>query len=453
MNYLIKHARAIYSFQSDCQDIRIGDGVITELGCDLQPAEGEQLVDASRCVIYPGFVNTHHHIAQSLLKGIPAGINDGLGDWLAHVPYRYWPQITPDVMYHAAKLGFYELLRSGATTCADHHYLYHAKSSQEVEAAVWQAAEEMGIRLVLCRGGATVKGTHKGLLKAGVEPEPLDLMIKRLEETRQSYHQSGDNPMRRLVVAPTTIVHSATPSDLKILAEYARSHQLRLHSHLLEVEFDQQQALAKYGQTAVEYAQSCDWLGEDVWFAHLVKAGPADIALLAETKTGVAHCPTSNCRLGSGIAPVINMAKAGMPISLGVDGSASAESSSMLQELNLAWLLHRSQHGASATTIDGVLDWATVGGASILGLHNLGRIEIGAAADLVLYDIQQPRMAGCHSEIIAPIACGEPAKIQASFVNGKLVYKHNNEEDYEELVVKVRESIHHLNQKVAQLGV
>lgn len=451
MNYLIKNANSVFCLQQDVKDIRVHNGVIKELGKELSPLLGEEMVDASNCVIYPGFVNTHHHIAQSILKGIPAGINDGLGDWLASVPYRYWPQITPEIMYSAAKLGFYELLRSGATTCADHHYLYHANSSMELEEVVWQAADEMGIRLVLCRGGATVKGTHKGLAKAGVEPESVELMVNRLESTRSRYHQEGAFAMRKLVVAPTTIAHSVTPSDLRLLSEYARNHKLRMHSHMLEVDFDNEQSLAKYGKGIVEFAQSCDWLGEDVWFAHLVKATEQDIKMLAETKTGIAHCPTSNCRLGSGIAPVINMAKAGMPISIGVDGSASAESGSMLQELNLTWLLHRTQHGPKATTLEQVLEWGTKGGAEVLGLDGVGTIKEGFAADFVLYDINQPRLAGCHDIAMSPLMAGEPSYIKASFVNGKIVYQHSDEEKYQYLVNEVRESISKLNKRVASL--
>ncbi len=451
MNYLIKSANSVFSSKQDVQDIRIQNGVITELGQNLHAKESETLVDASNCVVYPGMVNTHHHIAQSILKGIPAGINHGLGEWLASVPYRYWPQITPEIMYSAAKLGFYELLRSGATTCADHHYLYHSNSSQELEDVLWQAADEIGIRLVLCRGGATVKGTHKGLAKAGVLPESTEQMFSRLDRTRSRYHQEGGAAMRKLVVAPTTIAHSATPVDLRLIAEYARSHKLRMHSHLLEVDFDNEQTLAKYGMSAVEFAQSCDWLGEDVWFAHLVQANEKDIQLLAETNTGIAHCPTSNCRLGSGIAPVIDMAKAGMPISLGVDGSASAESGSMLQELNLTWLLHRAHHGANATSLEEVLRWGTKGGADILGLTNVGEIEEGCAADLVLYDLNQPRLSGCHSSLMAPIMCGEPAYVKTSFVNGRIVYQQEDDEQYSFLVEEVAQSIYQLNQRVANL--
>ena len=295
MNTLIRNARAIYcapeshthhesqisvnhSNPAVPTDIRIRDGVITEIGNQLLPTDDEQVIDASGCVVWPGLVNTHHHLAQSVLKGVPEGLNQALGDWLGSVPYRFWPKISPQLMYHAARLGLYELLRSGATTCADHHYLYHADSSPEVEDAVWAAADELGIRLVLCRGSATVQGSHKGMLKHGIQPENVELVMQRMERSYRQYHQAGDNAMRRLVVAPTSLVHSATADDLRTLAAWARERQLKLHSHLLEVSFDDIQAQEKYGQRAIDYAASCDWLGNDVWFAHLVKsaAGWAD---------------------------------------------------------------------------------------------------------------------------------------------------------------------------------
>lgn len=450
MNYLIKNARAIFSqSHPTASDIRISNGVITELGQQLIPHDNETQIDASGCSIYPGLVNTHHHLAQSILKGVPAGLNQGLGDWLASVPYRFWPKITPELMYQAARLGLYELLRSGATTCADHHYLYHATSSPEVEAALWQAADELGIRLVLCRGSATERGTHRGLRDSGIEPETVEQVIARMEQSRSRYHlantelEFGVTPMRQLAVAPTSLIHSASRSDLIALAEYARAQGLRLHSHLLEVDFDEQQAQAKYGMSAIDYAASCNWLGSDVWFAHLVKSDAHTIDLLAQTKTGIAHCPTSNCRLGSGIAPVIAMQQAGVPISIGVDGSASSESASMLQELNLSWLLHRSQHGPAATNAEMVINWGSYNGAQILGLPNLGKLEVGYAADLVLYDLQQPRFAGVHSPLEAPLICGEPATIKHSFINGKPVVSNNHvhDIDLEKLTADVQQSV------------
>ena len=446
MNYLIRNAVGIHNdSHPGATDIRIRNGRIAELGWQLTPsaADPETLVDASGCVVWPGLVNTHHHLAQSIMKGVPEGLNQNLGDWLGSVPYRFWPKVTPELMYHAARLGFYELIRSGATTCADHHYLYHATTSPELEAAVWQAAEELGIRLVLCRGSATETGSHEGMIEHRIEPETIDQIIDRLDTTRKQHHQDGPDAMKKLVVAPTSLIHSSSPEGLKAQAEWAREHGLKMHSHLLEVDFDEIQAREKYGQSAIDYAESCGWLGGDVWYAHLVHSDAHAIERLAATGTGIAHCPTSNCRLGSGIAPVIEMQKAGVPMSLAVDGSASAESGSMLQELNLAWLIHRAVHGPEATTLEQVLDWGSRDGAQLLGLGDTGSLAVGKAADLVLYDIDQPRFAGVHSPLMAPLMCGEPVQVRDSFVQGRRLVADGRVAvlDEAELTAKVQQSV------------
>lgn len=447
MTYLIRNAAAIFtSHTPNATDIRLCGNRIVALGRDLRPESDERVIDARGCVVWPGLVNTHHHLAQSILKGVPAGLNQALGDWLGSVPYRFWPKITPELMYHAARLGLYELLRSGATTCADHHYLYHRDTDPDIEAAVWQAADELGIRLVLCRGGATEVGSHKGLASHAIAPETLDQMVERLESTRKRYHQPAPDAMRRLVVAPTSLVHSSSPHALKALAGYAREQGLRRHSHLLEVGFDDVQARKKYAMRAIDYAAECDWLGEDVWYAHLVQSDAHVIERLAATGTGIAHCPTSNCRLGSGVAPIPEMARQGVSMSLGVDGSASSESGSMLQELNLAWLLHRASAGPQATRLETVLGWGSRDGAAILGLNDVGEIAVGKAADLVIYDIDQPRFAGVHEPLMAPLLCGEPVDVKYSFVNGSPVidqgYITNLDERH--LTQQVRNSVRQL---------
>jgi 8-oxoguanine deaminase len=420
MNYVIQNARAIAGHPS-ADSLRIVDGTILEIGTRLSATFDEQLIDARDCVIYPGLINTHHHLAQSVLKGVPAGLNAELGEWLASVPFRFWPHIDAELMYDAAMIGLSELLRSGATTCCDHHYLYHAVSTPELEDALWAAADTLGVRLLLCRGGATTVGSHRGLASGGIVPESIEQMISGLEYSLKRYHQAGSNAMRRLVVAPTSLMHSSSPDDLRQLARFARAHDLKLHSHLLEVGFDEIQAQKEYGMTAVEYAESVEWLGSDVWFAHLVKANAADIAKLAATGTSISHCPTSNLRLGSGIAPVTTMQQAGMRITVGVDGSASAESASMIQELNLAWLLQRGVHGASATELSQCLDWGSSNAATMLGLDDIGTIAIGKACDIVLYDISHYRYQGLHSVEQAPLLCGEPVIVKHSFVNGRRV--------------------------------
>ncbi|MEP1552719.1 MAG: amidohydrolase family protein [Paraglaciecola sp.] len=434
MNYLIKNATGILAsstikttsqFQSKSEsapcDIRISQGLISKIGQGLELINNETLIDATNCVIYPGLINTHHHLAQSVLKGIPAGLNSGLGDWLAAVPYRFWPNIDAQLMYDTATLGLAELLRSGATTCCDHHYLYHESVSPEVEEAVWQAATDIGMRLVLCRGGATSIGSHKGLKGGGIQPETVEQMIKRLDDSRSRYHQADANAMRRLVVAPTSLIHSTRAEDLKALAAYARRHSLKMHSHLLEVDFDERQSRMLHGMSAVQYAEECGWLGEDVWFAHLVKASTQDIDLLAKTRTSISHCPTSNCRLGSGVAPVIAMENSGMNITLGVDGSASAENASMIQELNLAWLLHRSIHGPEATSAEQIVKWGSQNAAKLLGLDAIGEIKVGKAADVVLFDMSHYRYWGNHSQTLAPVIAGEPVEVKTVLVNGRMI--------------------------------
>ncbi len=447
--YFIHQAEAVFGFDQPVS-IRLKDGVIADIGESLVATDQDTVIDASQCVIYPGFVNTHHHLAQSILKGIPAGLNQGLGEWLASVPYQFWPHITPDLMYVAAKLGLYEQLRSGVTTCADHHYLYHKTTSPELEEAVWQAAEELGMRFVLCRGGATVQGSHKGMKDSRIEPETLTLSLDRLETSYKHHHDASLHSMKRLVVAPTSLIHTSPEADLRTYAAWAKQRNLKRHSHLLEVSFDEQMAQQKFGMSAIDYAAHCDWLGNDVWFAHLVKADQYAIDLLAATGTSIAHCPTSNCRLGSGIAPAIAMEQAGMKITLGVDGSASSENASMLQELNLAWLIHRSQHGPEVTNIEQVIRWGSENGAALLGLKT-GCLVEGYAADLVIYSLQTPRFSGVHSRLEAPVLCGEPAQIAYSFVNGKLVVEQGQVlgVDEEKLVEDVRDACKILLEKVS----
>lgn len=406
-------------------DVRVDtvSGLIDAVGPQLDTRSTE-VVDIEGCVLWPGMVNTHHHLAQSILKGMPAGINCDLNEWLPAVPFAAWPHFDADTLYAAACVGFSELLLSGCTTCADHHYLYQQHYGEELEDALLQAAQDVGVRMVLCRGGATTSGSHLGLLQSNIVNEDLDTMLKRLDDTRLRRHDPAANAMLKLVVAPTSLIHGSPPEHLMELSRFARSHGLRLHSHLLEVPRDNEVALDSYGMSALDYAESIEWLGDDVWFAHLVHVDDHGLAKLAATGTGIAHCPTSNCRLGSGISRVVEMAAAGVPVSLGVDGSASAESGSISNEAMLAWLLHRAVHGAAATTLDQVMHWATAGGAQLLGL-DAGRIEAGACADLVVYDLSNPRYAGVWQPAFAPILCGEPVCVDKAMINGRWVVEDN----------------------------
>ncbi|MCY4213595.1 MAG: amidohydrolase family protein [Gammaproteobacteria bacterium] len=411
--------RGAHVWQHGPADLRVAGNRIAEIGPRLDATPGAEVVEAQGQLLYPGLVNAHHHVAQSLSKGLPGGIDLPLGEWLAAVPYRIWPLLTPDSLYVAARIGFAELLRAGCTTCADHHYLYHADSSPELEDAVFQAADEVGIRLVLCRGGHTVAGSHRGFAHAGLAPESLDQCLRGLQDTADRRHDPAADAMSRVAVAPTSLVHTHSADHLRQLAAFAAERGLRRHSHLLEVQHDDEAAQAAHGLRALDYADSVGWLGEDVWYAHLVHLTEPDVDRLAKSGTGIAHCPTSNCRLGSGVAPVQAMAAAEMPISLGVDGSASAESGSLVAEMNLSWLLHRALAGPEATKAETVAHWATRGGAKMLGFDELGQLEPGMLADLALYDLDQPRFHGLWQPELAPVLCGEPLAATGVMVNGR----------------------------------
>ncbi|TBR41765.1 amidohydrolase [Marinomonas agarivorans] len=453
-NWLIKQADAVFtgethSVNNPVTDIRIHNGIITEIGTNLTPLDcsnealaSETIVDAKGCVIYPAFCNTHHHLAQSVLKAVPTGLNQGLGEWLQSVPYRFWPKMPAELVYLAAKMGLIDMLRSGVSICADHHYLYHLHSSSAVEQAIWQAADELGIRLVLCRGGANIIGSHKGMRNMGIEPETLDVTLSRLQATKAHYHQDGGDAYRKLVVAPTSLIHSQTPDQLIELAAFAKQHQLKRHSHLLEVGFDEQQSQIKYGMSAIDYVESIGWLDEEVSFAHLVQSNDTGIAQLGQARCTMSHCSTSNLRLGSGIAPVLAMQQQGVNITIGVDGSASSENASMLQELNLAWLLHRGQGDATATSVDEIIRWGSQNGAEFFGF-NSGSIAVGKNADLVLWDVSSLRYRGCHDLLVAPIVAGEPATIKNMFIAGKEVVNNGqvNNVDYEALGEQVTASL------------
>ncbi|WP_162069313.1 MULTISPECIES: amidohydrolase family protein [Burkholderiaceae] len=403
-------------------DIRIRHGIIEAIAPDLEARDGERVIDARSCVVYPGWVNTHHHLFQNLLKAVPSGINADLQEWLAAVPYPRLARFTPDLARVAARLGMAELLLSGVTTCADHHYLYHADGTTETGDLLFDEAASFGLRFVLCRGGALqAAGDHPGFSKVALKPETLDQMLADIERLKTRYHDARAASMRRVVVAPTTPTFSLPPALLPEIARAARGMGLRMHTHLSETRRYVDFCRERFDKLPVEFVAEHEWLGPDVWFAHLVHLEASEIAMLAETGSGCAHCPVSNARLGSGIAPAPQMAAAGVPMSLAVDGVASNESGSMINEAHFAWLVHRAAQGVSATTVEETIHWGSAGGAGVLGLDAVGTLEVGKAADLVLYDIDDPRFYGYHDLAVAPVTSGEPARVRYNVVNGRVV--------------------------------
>jgi 8-oxoguanine deaminase len=403
--------------------IRIRDGVIAAIGA-LQAEPNERRLDARGCVIYPGLISTHHHLFQSVLKGVRSGINLPLAGWLRSVPYTYWSKIDEEALATAARIGLAEMLLSGTSTIADHHYLFSDTFRFDPAQVIFEVARSLGIRLVFCRGGAT-KGRHFDTDELVPMPiESLDHMLKSVEACAQRFHDTSPGSLSQVVLAPTTPTWSIDPGELKEAIAAARRMKLRLHSHLSESSDYVDFCLSVHGKRPVEWLADHDWLGPDVWFAHLVHLDPNEVRMLAETGTGMAHCPQSNCRLGSGIAPADAMARLGGAVSLGVDGAASNESADMISEMHSCWHTHRALKGADAVTAEDVVHWATAGGARVLGLPQIGTLAPGQQADIAIFDLDQPRHFGMHDPLIAPVTCAGSANLRALLIGGRMVVEN-----------------------------
>jgi cytosine/adenosine deaminase-related metal-dependent hydrolase len=403
--------------------IRIRDGVIVAIGA-LQAEPNERRLDASGCVIYPGLISTHHHLFQSVMKGVRSGINLPLAGWLRSVPYTFWSKIDEEALAVAARIALSEMLLSGTTTVADHHYLFSDSFRFDPAQVIFEVARSLGIRLVFCRGGAT-KGRHFDTDEFVPMPvESLDHMLKSVEACAQRFHDISPGSLSQVVLAPTTPTWSIDPGELKEAIAAARRMKLRLHSHLSESSEYVDFCLSVHGKRPVEWLADHDWLGPDVWFAHLVHLDSNEVKMLASTGTGMAHCPQSNCRLGSGVAPADAMARLGGAVSLGVDGAASNESADMISEMHSAWHTHRAVKGADAVTAEDVVHWATAGGARVLGLPQIGTLVPGQQADIAIFNLDQPRHFGMHDPMIAPVTCAGSASIRYLLIGGRIVVEN-----------------------------
>ncbi len=425
---LIENAIGIFTGQAGAAmrtrgSIRVRDGVIEAIG-ELEAGPGEIRLDATGCVIYPGLISTHHHLFQSMLKGIKSGINLSLAGWLRAVPYAFWSKIDEEALAVAARVALTEMLLSGTTTVADHHYLFSDSFRFDPAQVIFEVARSLGIRLVFCRGGAT-KARHFDEDKTVPMPiETLDRMLQSVEACAQRFHDTSRGSLCQVALAPTTPTWSLDPGELREVIAASRLMKLRLHSHLSESHDYVEFCLSVHGKRPVHWLAEHDWLGPDVWFAHLVHLDADEVAVLASTGTGMSHCPQSNCRLGSGIAPADAMARLGGAVSLGVDGAASNESADMVSEMHSCWHTHRAAKGAHAVTAEDVVHWATAGGARVLGLPQIGTLAPGQQADIAIFNLDQPRHFGLHDPMIAPVTCGGSANLRALLIGGRMVVEH-----------------------------
>lgn len=424
---LVKNATVLATMDGERREISGGglfarDGWIEQVGrtADL-PSEADEVVDLEGHVVLPGLVNTHHHLYQTLTRAIPAAQDAGLFDWLTTL-YPIWARMTPEHIRVSTTLGLAELALSGCTTAFDHLYVYPNGSRVDDQVA---GAEEVGIRFHIARGSMSL-GESAGGLPPDSVVESEDAILSDTERVIGSFHDAGAGAMTRIVVAPCS-PFSVTPSGMREAAQLARAHDLHLHTHLAETADEEAFCIEQFGKRPVELAESVDWEGADVWFAHAVFINEAEIARMANAGTGVAHCPTSNMRLGSGIAPVPGYLQAGVRVGLGVDGSASNDGSHLLAEARQAMLLARLSAAPDIArtgdqmTARTTLELATRGGAEVLGRADIGALEVGKAADLIAFDLNRLEYAGALHDPVAAVVFCAPVGVDHSFVHGKRV--------------------------------
>jgi 8-oxoguanine deaminase len=396
----------------------VRDHVIEAVGrSDELPTTADVVLDARDQLVIPGLVNTHHHFYQTLTRALPAAQDAELFDWLRTL-YPVWARLTPEMAFVSTQVAAAELLLSGCTTSSDHLYLFPNGTTLD---DTLEAAMQIGLRLHAARGAMSVGESRGGLPPDGLV-EDEDHILADTERLIRRWHDPERFALRRIVVAPCS-PFSVSAQLMEDAARLARAHRVRLHTHLAENHKDVAYTREAFGCTPAEYAERLGWVGPDVWHAHGVQLDADGIALFARTGTGVAHCPGSNMRLASGIAPIRRMRDAGVPVGLAVDGSASNDSGHLLAEARLALLLQRVGHGPAALSAREVLEIATLGGARVLGRDDIGALAPGMAADLVSVPLDEIGLAGAgHDPLAAIFFCHVP-RVRHSVVHGRVVVR------------------------------
>ncbi len=395
-------------------DVLIRDGMIVAVGQGLSTTG--QVILATGCVVTPGMVNTHHHLYQTLTRAVPGGQDALLFGWLK-VLYPIWARFGPEEMFVSAQAGLAELALSGCSMTSDHLYLYPNGARLDDTIA---AAGEVGLRFHPTRGAMSI-GESAGGLPPDSLVEDERAILEDCIRVVDAFHDPREGAMIRVGLAPCS-PFSVSRDLMRNAALLARDKGVMLHTHLAENDEDVAYSLAKFGCRPGQYAQDLGWTGPDVCHAHCVKLDAGERALFARTGTGVAHCPCSNCRLGSGIAPVRAMRDAGVKVGLGVDGSASNDAGNLMAEARQAMLLQRVSLGADAMSAREALEIATLGGARVLGRNDCGSIEAGKRADIAIWDLRGIEAAGAWDPVAALILCG-PARVRDLMVEGRVVVR------------------------------
>jgi cytosine/adenosine deaminase-related metal-dependent hydrolase len=420
---LVKNAELLLTMEPPSGRIAGGgvfvrDNVIERVGPTPElPTQADRVIDASGMLVLPGLINTHHHLYQTLTRALPGAQDVELFDWLTRL-YPVWGEMDDRAVHASARIGMAELVLSGCTTTTDHLYIYPNDSSLD---ATIRAAQEIGIRFHPTRGSMSL-----GRSKGGLPPDHLvEVEADILKDCRrviERYHDPKPYSMLRVGLAPCS-PFSVTADLMRETAGLARSFErVTLHTHVAETMDEERFCLEQYGARPAEYMRRLGWVGPDVWWAHAIHLNDEEIQMLAETGTGVAHCPTSSMRLGSGIARIREMRDAGVKVGIAVDGSASNDGNDLLLETRMALLLQRVGRGAAAFAVQEALELATIGSAAVIGREDLGRLAPGNAADLIGYRLDRLEFAGgaVHDPVAALLLCTAKG-VDLSVINGRIV--------------------------------
>ncbi|MGH8873679.1 MAG: 8-oxoguanine deaminase [Acidimicrobiia bacterium] len=434
---LVRHAQVLVTMGPDRREVRDGalfarDGWIEQVGPTVElAATADVVLDLSDHVVIPGLVNSHHHLYQTLTRAVPAAQDVGLFEWLTTL-YPIWARMTPDDLRVSTQVGLAELAMSGCTTAFDHHYLWPNGARLDDQVG---AAQEVGLRFHVSRGSMSL-GESRGGLPPDSVVEEEDAILADCQRVTDAYHDPTPGAMTRVVVAPCS-PFSVTPELMRESAALARDRGVRLHTHLAETVDEEAFCRERFGRRPVELAEDLGWAGEDVWYAHAVHVSNSEARRLGEAGTGVAHCPTSNMRLASGIAPLQSLRVQGVPVGLGVDGSASNDGNHLLAEARQAMLLARlasspARRGGAGrgegeeALFSGrqALELATSGGARVLGRDDVGSLEAGKACDFAAFRVDGLEHAGALHDPVAALLFCAPVTVDHAYVQGRAVVSH-----------------------------
>lgn len=400
-------------------DILIDGPAIKQIGSNISVREEDtEIIDCTGLTALPGFVNTHHHLYQTLFRGIKEVQELPLFPWLTGL-YEFWKNITPEVVYYGALVGFSELLRTGCTMTADHHYVFPNNQPGTLIDEQIKAAREIGIRFHATRGSMSL-GVDMGGLPPMEVVQTEDIILQDSERLINKFHDKGQYAMQRIALAPCSPF--SVSRELMIQAkDLARKHGVMLHTHLAETFNEEKFCIERYGRRPFELMEDLEWVGDDVWFAHGIYLNDNELKRL--NGSGISHCPSSNMKLNSGICRTTEIVRLGGKLSIGVDGSASNDGSNMWEEVRRAYLLNHLKYGTDGLTAYEILRVATRGGAEVLGRNDTGRLEVGKAADIVLFNLNGIEYAGCHDPLVSLVCLGNSSIVNMTIVNGNIVVK------------------------------